>query len=73
VSVLIHLPLADSFAFSSAPTTPFAQNFPQAPVALMKERLLHNDGCHHRVMNIAMVAIGSRLGERKAKAVSGRE
>jgi hypothetical protein len=39
----------------------------------MKETLLHHDGCHHRVMDIAVVAIGSRLGEGKAKAVSGRE
>jgi hypothetical protein len=35
--------------------------------------LVHTDGRHHRVMDIAVVAIGSRLGERKAKAVSGRE
>ena len=34
---------------------------------------MHHDGCHHRVMDIAVVAIGSRLGEGKAKAVSGRE
>ena len=39
----------------------------------MNETLLHNDGCHHRVMDIAVVAISSRLGERKAKAVAGRE
>jgi hypothetical protein len=39
----------------------------------MKETLLHHDGCHHRVMDIAVVAIGSRLGEGKAKAVSGSE
>ncbi len=34
---------------------------------------MHHGGCHHRVMDIAVVAIGSRLGECEAKAVSGRE
>jgi hypothetical protein len=71
--MLIHQSLADNFAFTSAPTMHFSQISPKAPVALMNETLLHNDGCHHRVMDIAVVTIGSRLGERKAKAVSGRE
>jgi hypothetical protein len=39
----------------------------------MNQELLHNDSCHHRVMDIAVVAIGSRLGKRKTKVVSGRE
>ena len=68
--MLIHQSLSDNIAFSSAPTMPLAKISPQAPVASMKETLLHDDGCHHRVMDIAVVAIGSRLGKSKAKAVS---
>jgi hypothetical protein len=66
--MLIHQSYSDNIAFSRAPPMPLAMTSPQAPVALMNETLLHNNGCHHRVMNIAVVAIGSRLGERKAKA-----